>query len=221
MARWRRRLPPNSIRIPRRWRRGWRGLSIAAVLLVVVGIGRSIPRVGAPIAAPEHSGSDWERYHDRAFHVTHVVDGDTLDIEIPDGKRATTRIRLWGVDTPEVAHSGDPDMYFGPEAKAFAERTLHDRDVHIVLSPTQTRDKFGRLLAYVYLERGGAMFNELLIEDGFAYVDTRFRHAFDANFKADEQEARRSRAGLWADVKTEQMPPWKQRTEMRRTAKSP
>ena len=221
MTRWRRRPPPDSIRIPRRWRRGWRGLSVAAVLFVIVAVGRSIPRVGSPSAAPAHSGTDWERYHDHMFHVTHVVDGDTLDIEIPDGQRATTRIRLWGVDTPEIKHGGDPDMYFGPEAKSFAERTLHGRDVHIVLSPKRTRDKYGRLLAYVYLERGGTMFNELLIEDGFAYADTRFRHAFDANFKNEERQARSAHAGLWADVKPEQMPTWKQRTEQRRTPRSP
>lgn len=221
MPRWRQRRPPDSIHVPRRWRRGWRGLSIAAIVAFAVFAGRSIPRIGSQAPPPPLSGSDWDRYHDRTFRVTRVVDGDTLDIDIPDGSHATTRIRLWGVDTPEVAHSGDPDMYFGPEAKAFAERTLTGRDVYIVLSPTRTRDKFGRLLAYVYLERGGSMFNELLIEDGYAYADTRFRHAFDKTFKNDEKRARVARAGLWADVRPDQMPPWRQRMENRRGAKTP
>ncbi len=104
-------------------------------------------------------------------------------------------------------------MHFGPEATTFARETLGSRDVLVVLSPKQTRGKYGRLLAYVYLKRGGPMFNEMLIEQGFAYADLRFKHHYYRAFKSIEKRARRDAKGLWANVSPEKMPPWKQRFE--------
>jgi micrococcal nuclease len=156
---------------------------------------------------------DHTRYHDRSFRVARIVDGDTLDIAVPDGNKSVTRIRLWGVDTPEAAQSPQGEMYFGPEASSFARKTLRGRTVHVVLSPDKTRGKYGRLLAYVYLERGGRMFNEMLLEEGYAYADLRFRHHYYRQFKEVEKRARRAERGMWAKVTLEQMPGWKQRFE--------
>ena len=158
---------------------------------------------------------DLARYHDRTFPVVHVVDGDTLDIGTPDranGKQKT-RVRLWGVDSPEVAHGGNKTMHFGPQATVFAKETLEGRDVQVVLSPRQTRDKFGRLLAYVFLERGGPMFNEMLIEQGFAYADPRFDHHYEERFAGAERRARKEKLGLWEEVKVADMPKWRQKRE--------
>jgi micrococcal nuclease len=162
----------------------------------------------APVA-----DDDWTRYHDRSFAVKRVLDGDTLIIEAPDRDKEVTRIRLWGVDTPELARGKKAGMHFGTEAKAFAERTLMGRRVHVVLSPKRTRGKYGRLLAYVYLERGGRMFNELLLEEGYAYADLRFPHHYFKQFKAVEKRARKDGVGLWAGITRQQMPQWKQRFE--------
>ena len=90
---------------------------------------------------------------------------------------------------------------------------LTGRDVHVVLSPGRTRGKYGRLLAYVYLERGGRMFNEALLEEGCAYADLRFAHHYYDRFKEIERGARQSGVGLWAGVSLEGMPEWKQRFE--------
>jgi micrococcal nuclease len=156
-------------------------------------------RVKPSPLAPHRSleTDDRNRYHDRAFRVIRVLDGDTLDINAPDGEHLVTRIRLWGVDAPELGHGAGSEP-FAVEATEFARRTLSGRDVHLVLSPSQTRDRFGRLLAYVFLERGGTMFNELLIEGGYARADARFPHHYDDRFKAAERRARRLPAGLWA-----------------------
>jgi micrococcal nuclease len=159
---------------------------------------------------------DWTRYHDKTFRVTKIVDGDTLDIDVPDSGSATTRIRLWGVDTPELAHFGKPVMHFGPEAAEFAKNTLDGRSVHVVLSPKQTRGKFGRLLAYVFLERGGRMYNEMLLEQGYAYADLRFPHHYAEQFEAADRRARRDKIGLWANITPEKMPAWKQRFEKKK-----
>ena len=202
------RLPvPPSILLPPRWRRSATALLTiiaAAVLIVCERTARG------PI-----QGGDRASYHDRAFRVVHVVDGDTIDIDAPDAGKTKTRIRLWGVDTPEIAHGGQPEMYFGKEAKQFAERMLSGREVHIVIAPERTRDKYGRLLAYVFCERGGRMFNEMLLEEGYAYADLRFDHSYKRQFEAIDKRARKAGVGLWAGVTVDQMPKWKQRFERR------
>lgn len=204
----RRRLPA-TIGLPPRWRRLGPTALVVALLTACV----AYDRIAWAPAAGE--GDDWSRYHDQTFSVVHVVDGDTLDIGVPDGDKPKTRIRLWGVDTPETGAGGTTRMFFGPEAKAFAEQALRGQTVHVVLSPDKSRDRYGRLLAYVYLERGGPMFNELLLEQGYAYADFRFPHHYSDRFKAAERVARRGGRGLWAEATIEQMPPWRQRFEQK------
>lgn len=194
--------------MPRRWNR----IATAGLVILLATVVVCERTTGPPVLLDDDT-----RYHDRSFRVSRVVDGDTLDIEAPDRDRPVTRIRLWGVDTPEVAQSGRSDMHFGPEASAFARRTLEGRTVHVVLVPQRTRGKYGRLLAYVFLDRGGRMFNEMLLEDGYAYADLRFKHPYFQQFQAIEKRARKSGIGLWKNVTLERMPQWKQRFERART----
>lgn len=207
MARWRRRRAPvpASIFLPSRWRRH-RAVWTILALLAAAAVGERAIRTPA-------QGGDHDRYNDQSFRIVKVVDGDTMDLDVPDGGKPHTRVRLWGVDTPEVAHGGEPEMHFGPEARAFAAHSILGRQVHVMLNPARTRDKYGRLLAYVYLERGGAMFNERLVEQGFAYADSRFDHPYKERFADLERRARRASAGLWAHLKPTDMPKWRQRVE--------
>ena len=198
----------DSVLIPRRH---YRHLA-AAVIVALVATGVMCDR----LARGPRQGDDWSRYHDRSFRVARVVDGDTLDIDVPDEDKTVTRIRLWGVDTPETGRGRQAEMHFGAEATDFARRTLAGREVHVVLSPDKSRGKYGRLLAYVYLERGGTMFNEMLIEQGYAYADLRFRHHYYKQFKTIEERARRDGRGLWANVTMDKMPEWKQRFERKK-----
>lgn len=219
MSRTRIRSLPRGIVLPRRWRRNTAGLLAATVISAVVVCDRSgLSPIGRTPDLSQRSTfneDDVARYHDQSFRVVHVVDGDTLDIDAPDSHsgKPTTRIRLWGVDTPEVSHGGEREMYFGPEAMKFARDTLVDRTVQVVLSRHHTRDKFGRLLAYVFLEQGGAMFNELLVEEGYAYADPRFDHHYESRFAEAERRARDARAGLWEECKVADMPKWRQKRE--------
>lgn len=162
------------------------------------------------------TGDDYSRYDDRSFKVARVVDGDTFDIHAPDANKPTTRIRLWGVDTPETGKGNRPAGHFGEAATQFAQNILEGNTIHVALSPKRTRGKYGRLLAYVYLERGGKMFNEMLLEGGYAYADRRFGHLYKKQFEAIEKRARRDEVGLWKDVTLEGMPEWYQRFETRR-----
>jgi len=205
---------PDSIQMPRRWP-GRLALTLIVVSAAIVLVCRGTVRQPNPavVSGASQLETDFKRYHDKDFRVMRVVDGDTLDIDAPDGGKSRTRIRLWGVDTPEIAHGGKPDRYFGPEAARFAHDTLDGRTVHVVLSPLDTRGKYGRLLAYIMLERGGVMFNELLIEKGYAYADTRFPHHYMKPFKQAEKRARRAGVGLWAKVTPDDMPAWRRRLE--------
>ena len=151
--------------------------------------------------------ADFRKYHARTFRVTKVVDGDTLDVDEPDRrqKRKTTRIRLWGVDTPETVKPGTPPQHFGPEASAYAKQACAGQEVKLELDPDQTRGKYGRLLAYVFLPNG-RMLNRVLVREGYGYADPRFRHAYSAEFRRLQDQARRNRRGLCKDVTPDELP---------------
>lgn len=202
-----------------------------AETLVAAGLARADPRIPhprlAPIEAAEQRarqqrlglwGSDLAIYNGRTFRVVNVVDGDTLDLAAADGDRPHTRVRLWGIDTPEV-HGRI--MYFGAEASAFLRRLALHRDVRVELLDRRTRDRFGRLLAYLYLPGSDEPINATLVRTGHAYADTRFDHPRKQQFIALERLAREQRLGLWAHVTPHDMPRWRQRLEPPTAATAP
>jgi len=81
------------------------------------------------------AGADRQRYHNKIFTVVKVVDGDTIDIGVPDAvnNKPYTRIRLWGVDTPETVHPTRAVMHYGPEASAFVKKNTLNKDVKVFL----------------------------------------------------------------------------------------
>lgn len=196
------------VRLPPFHRRYPAAVAIVAGLGVLALLGRG---TGNPRDASA-AGDDRQRFHDRIFVVVKVVDGDTIDVRVPGGHGRATRVRLWGVDTPEVAGAPTGAMYWGDRASAFAKRTLLGRRVRLELLPDRTRDKYRRLLAYVYVAADGRLFNEMLIDEGHAYADTRFDHPMRARFVEREQAARARRAGLWAEVSVRDMPGWRQKS---------
>jgi len=198
----------------RRYRRRLLGAAAVAAALVILRTWWGERIAGSP-ASPD----DFSRYHDRRVQCVRVWDGDTIDVDLPDltarPARAYTRIRLWGIDTPEVAHHGQPAMYFGPEAAAFARDLLDGQEVRLVLVAGRTRDCHGRLLAYVVLP-DGRMYNRLALAEGLAYADRRFDHPQAAEFLELEGQARTVRAGLWRGVAGKDLPRWYPRQELRR-----
>lgn len=162
-----------------------------------------------PKSEEQAKAYDFEKYHKKTFTVVNVVDGDTLDIDIPEGKYERTRIRLWGIDTPETKHPEKGVMYFGPEAAEFTKKLALGKQVTVYLEEHRTRGKFGRLLAYVQLP-DGRFLNEVIVAEGFAYADLRFRHSFYHKYKQLEATARSQKKGLWEKVTSEQMPQWRQ-----------
>ncbi len=172
------------------------------------------------LSALDHAGAfgrptddDRTVYDGAVAIVIRVVDGDTLDISIPDRDSPTTRVRLWGIDAPEIAHANDQiDHHFGREAADFVEEHFMGRTIRLALDPNRpNRDKFGRLLAYIYTADSGEMLNALLVEEGLAYADPRFDHVMKHTFSTIEKRASKSRTGLWESVTPKDMPRWRRR----------
>ncbi len=165
----------------------------------------------AQSSAEQVKSGDFEKYNEKTFYVVKVVDGDTLDIDIPDGKHKSTRIRLIGIDTPETKSPNTGVMYFGPEATEYAKTKALGNPVKIYLDTiSDTRDKYNRLLAYIQLP-DGTYLNEILISEGYAYAYLQFRHSFYYKYTQLEVAARRNKKGLWKEVTREQLPKWLQK----------
>ncbi len=162
-----------------------------------------------------HRGVDRDRYTDVEVVVTHADDGDTIGVDISDGANDVTRIRLWGVDCPEIAHGGgEADAWFGRNAAEYIRSQVVGKRVRIVLEPHRpSRDRYGRLLAYVYLAENGEMLNETLLDRGLAYADRRFEHVMKFSFEQREKRAAKAGVGMWKGVTPEQMPTWRQRMD--------
>jgi micrococcal nuclease len=201
-----------------RRRRSFMAILFAMAALAVFALDHSCVRQ-APLKPSQsvsvQSSTDIEKYDGKQFNVVKVVDGDTLDIDIPDasGEKAYphTRIRLWGVDTPETKDPRTGPMYFGKEASEFSTTKALSKKVTVYLEKDRnTRDKYHRLLAYIQLP-DGKFLNEELLSGGYAYADSRFKHSFFNKYKQLEALARSQKRGLWAGVTPEQMPKWKQK----------
>jgi len=140
------------------------------------------------------------------YEVERVVDGDTLLLT------NHARVRLLGIDTPETKNPKTGVMYFGPEAAEFTKKLALGKPVTVYLDKNRTRDKYDRLLAYIKLPDGGFL-NEVLLTEGFAYADLRFKHDFYNKYKQLESVARSQKKGLWLEVTPEQWPEWRQRRQ--------
>src|SRR5829696_417726 len=165
-----------------------------ALVLLFGGISNAVSRhSGLTLTEQQSTASNavGQADHDATVEVTRVVDGDTVDIS--RSVEGRSRVRLIGMDTPEVHFGTQP---YGPEASAFAKRELSAEEVRLELD-VQKIDPYGRLLAYVYLP-DGQMFNETLLREGYAQVAT-----FPPNVKyvdrflEAQREARAANRGLW------------------------
>jgi endonuclease YncB( thermonuclease family) len=149
-------------------------------------------------------------YHTHSATVIRVVDGDTLHVDIPDRNDSKTKIRLLGIDAPELAMTGKPAMYFGREAAAVATQLALGKQVRLYIDERAgSRDKYGRLLAYIELP-DDRFLNEVLLSKGYAYADRRFRHSYSQKYLQLEAAARSLHEGLWARVAPDQLPLWLQ-----------
>jgi micrococcal nuclease len=128
--------------------------------------------------------------------IIKVIDGDTVKIKMTNGNEETVRLLL--IDTPETVHPSKPVQPFGPEASKFAKELMPSGSKVEVETGIGERDKYGRLLAYFYVD--GKMVNKLLLEKGLARV----AYVYAPNTKyLDELEniqkqAQQDEIGIWS-----------------------
>jgi len=126
--------------------------------------------------------------------VVSVADGDTVRVRLGSGR--TERVRYIGIDTPETQKPDAPAECYGDRARAFNARLVDDRYVRLELD-VEERDRYGRLLAYVYA--GGTFVNAELVRAGYADALTVPPNVrFAPRFRKLARDARRARRGLWA-----------------------
>ncbi len=129
--------------------------------------------------------------------VVRVVDGDTIIVLI-DGREE--RLRYIGIDAPESVAPDQPVECYGPEASKENERLVGGQKVYLE-ADTEDRDRYGRLLRYVYVDGQDGnltMVNEQLVASGFAEAGSYPpNERYSDNLFAAEREASRLEAGLW------------------------
>jgi micrococcal nuclease len=165
------------------WRRALPWLIAFAVLAVVGARGAGV----GPLGGDAGAGTDEGR-------VTRVVDGDTVHVSL-SGRDET--VRYIGVDTPETKKPGTPVQCFGKAASRENERLVAGERVRLRFD-AERRDRYGRLLAYVYRRRDGLWVNAALVRGGYATTLTippNVAHATE--LRTLERRARTGDRGLW------------------------
>jgi len=159
------------------------GPGLVVLVLVVTG---GIPTAVAAADAGDRTTVTVER----------VTDGDT--IRVSGGDLDDQSVRLIGIDTPEVDGPYTHAECFGTKASARARALMPEgSEVELVLD-VQERDRFGRVLAYVYRASDGRFVNAAMVRGGFATAITippNVEHA--DRFRQLERDARDAGRGLW------------------------
>ena len=139
----------------------------------------------AATTAPSSSGT--------TVPVLKVTDGDTIHVRY---QGRDERVRLIGVNPPEVDWYGGEAQCFGDEAGRYAQGRLTDATIRLVFD-VDLRDRYDRLLAYVYL--GSELFNLTLVQQGYARADpVPPDTGMASQFASAEQQAREANRGLWS-----------------------
>ncbi|MCX7833818.1 MAG: thermonuclease family protein [Ignavibacteria bacterium] len=136
-----------------------------------------------------------------------VIDGDTFELE--DGRR----VRLIGIDTPEKYNSEKLDRdailsnkdketikKLGQLATNYVKSFVEGRKVYLEAEESgNDKDRYGRLLRYVYLE-DGTLVNAKILKDGYAYVYEQYPFSKQEEFRQYYREARENNKGLWGNI---------------------
>jgi micrococcal nuclease len=162
-----------------------RSLALLAVALAALALA----------VASRSRGSDEGPGATLSGRVVRVVDGDTIRVAL--GGRVE-RVRYIGIDTPESVKPDTPVQCYAHRAAAENARLVGGRRVRLVLD-VEPRDRFGRLLAYVYRTADGLNVGAALVRGGFARTLTIPPNVrFAARFRALAAQARRAHRGLWS-----------------------
>lgn len=129
--------------------------------------------------------------------IVRVIDGDTVEVLINDKQE---KVRVIGVNAPESVDPRKGVECFGREASERAKSLLLNKKVHLESDPTQAdRDKYGRLLRYVFMQ-DGIDFGLTMIKEGYAYEYTYdVPYKYQKEYQKAQKDAEDFKFGLWAD----------------------
>lgn len=127
--------------------------------------------------------------------VIDVVDGDTVVVSL-QGRRVS--VRLIGIDTPETKKPLTPIECYGPEATAFLQSLIPPGTILILHRDIESRDHFGRLLAYLFRHDDGLFVNQEILAHGFARtLSIAPNITYSRDFEIVASRARTEKRGLW------------------------
>ena len=154
-------------------------------VLIVRPAGYNKPALKAPPAYEDYAGKNY------TARVNCVVDGDTIVLDTGE------RVRYIGIDTPEIAHHHKSAEYYGKEANEFNKKLALGKNIRLEFDEERF-DKYGRTLAYVYLE-DGTFVNAELVKSGYARtMSIKPNTKYTSLFKELQNEAKIKRKGMWA-----------------------
>ena len=162
----------------------------------ILTIGVVLVLAGVAVWFSKTSATSVKTSNRETYEVKKVDDGDTLQI-FRYGR--SEKVRFIGIDTPETVDPRKPVQCFGKEASAKTKQLLTGKTIRIEFDPiVGERDKYDRLLAYVWL--GNELINLTLLREGYAHEYTYRSQAYkyQSDFKQAEAGARQSEVGLWS-----------------------
>jgi len=129
------------------------------------------------------------------YNVKEFVDGDTISVDM---NGTIEKVRFIGVDTPETHDPRKAVQCFGVAAAAFTKQAIGSNPVRLQADSSNTnRDRYGRLLRYVYLP-DGTLVNAEIIKQGYGFAYVGFPFTRMEEFKAYQKEAQATKLGLWS-----------------------
>jgi micrococcal nuclease len=173
-----------------RSRHGWLSLLLSLITIILI---------YAQQAGWFHSaGQTLEADQPGLYRVTRFVDGDTIAVDMSGHQE---KIRFIGVDTPETHKPNTPVQCYGPAAAAFTKNTIGSQRVRLVADElSSNRDRYDRLLRYVYLP-DGRLLNEMIIINGYGFYYPYFPFTKSQEFNGAELTAQAHKAGLWGNCR--------------------
>ena len=183
-------------------------IALSAILIIFPFSARDLPYINTVDGVVEQAVND-KKLRTDFYKVTRVVDGDTIEIAYNnnikniDGEIQSDienkKVRLIGINTPETVDPRRPVQCFGKEASAYMKSLVEGEIVQLEYDNTQGKtDKYGRILAYIYME-DGQMVNKKMIAEGYAYEYTyNTPYKYRDSFKAAQVLAEKGGRGLWS-----------------------
>lgn len=172
----------------RRLSRRHKGSLLAFILILLTTVATQSGWLNKPLQQAQQSQPG-------LYNVAQFIDGDTIAVDMNGHNE---NIRMIGVDTPETHKPNTPVQCYGPEAAANTQKLIGDKRVRLEADPLDTnRDRYGRLLRYVYLP-DGTLLEDKIIAEGYGFAYTQFPFKKTDQFTRLEAAAKAAGKGLWS-----------------------